>query len=152
MAVSYPQNKRSRLPAMFRALRHRNYRTWFIGQTISLVGTWMQTMAQQVLVYRLTGSAAALGMVNFVALIPLIPLSLWGGSLVDRLPKRRVIIVTQAIMLVQALLLAALTRSGVVQVWQVFALSFVLDGTIYMHNYVLSNGQMPLFASPTLLE
>lgn len=110
----------------FRALRHPNYRAWFIGQTISLVGTWMQTMAQQVLIYRLTGSAAALGMINFVALIPLIPLSLWGGSLVDRVSKRKVIVITQSIMLVQALVLAGLTLSGRVQIWHVFALAFIL--------------------------
>ncbi len=67
----------------FRALRHRNYRLWFVGQSISLIGTWMQAVAQQVLVYRLTGSAAALGMVNFVALIPLVPFSLWGGAVAD---------------------------------------------------------------------
>src|SRR3989304_1557144 len=72
-----------RLPGTFRALRHYNYRLWFAGQTISLIGTWMQTMAQQVLVYRLTGSATALGMVNFIALIPLIPISFISGSLGD---------------------------------------------------------------------
>lgn len=114
------------LPNTFRALRHRNYRAWFIGQTISLIGTWMQTMAQQVLVYRLTGSAAALGMVNFIALIPLIPLSLWGGSISDRVSKRLVILITQSIMMVQAVLLAVLTWTGVVQIWHVFLLAFLL--------------------------
>jgi len=83
-------------------------------------------MAQQVLVYRLTGSAAALGMINFVAVIPLVPLALWGGSLSDRAPKRTVILVTQIVMLVQALALAALTWTGVVQVWHVYALALVL--------------------------
>jgi len=111
---------------MFRALRHRNYRLWFFGQGTSLIGTWMQTMAQQVLVYRLTGSAAALGMINFIAVIPLVPLALWGGSLSDRAPKRTVILITQTIMLVQAFVLAALTWTGVVQVWHVYALAFVL--------------------------
>ena len=79
----------------FRALRHRNYRLWFVGQGVSLVGTWMQTMAQQLFIYRLTGSAAALGMINFIGLIPLLPFALWGGSLVDRFRKRTVIIATQ---------------------------------------------------------
>lgn len=83
-------------------------------------------MAQQVLIYRLTGSAAALGMINFVALIPLIPLSLWGGSLVDRVSKRKVITITQSIMLAQALTLALLTLTGRVQIWHVFALAFIL--------------------------
>lgn len=117
---------RTRLPATFRSLRHRNYRLWFIGQTISLVGTWMQTMAQQVLVYRLTGSAAALGLVNFIGLIPVIPLSLWGGSISDRIPKRTIIISAQAVMMVQAFLIAALTWTDSIQLWHVYLLSFFL--------------------------
>lgn len=114
------------LPPTFRSLRHRNYRLWFFGQGLSLIGTWMQTMAQQVLVYRLTGSAAALGIVTAVGLIPLLPLALWGGSIADRFPKRGIIIVAQTVMMVQALLLAALTWTGAVQVWQVYLLAFVL--------------------------
>jgi MFS family permease len=114
------------LPTTFRALRHRNYRLWFVGQGTSNVGTWMQTMAQQVLVYRLTNSAAALGMVNFIAIVPLVPLALWGGSISDRFPKRTVILITQTIMLAQALILAALTWTGVVQVWHVYVLAFLL--------------------------
>jgi MFS family permease len=121
-----PAVRRSSTPSMFRALRHRNYRLFFIGQSVSLVGTWMQTMAQQVLVYRLTGSAASLGIVNFVGLIPLVPLALWGGSISDRMPKRTIILITQAVMLVQALLLAALTWSGTIEVWHVYLMSFIL--------------------------
>ncbi len=115
-----------RLPATFRAFSHRNYQLWFIGQGISLIGTWMQTMAQQVLVYRLTGSAASLGIISFIGLIPLVPLSLWGGSITDRLPKRTIILATQAVMLVQAFLLAGLTWSGAVQIWHVYLLAFIL--------------------------
>src|SRR5512146_336257 len=110
----------------FRALRHRNYRLWFIGQGISLVGTWMQTMAQQVLVYRLTGSAASLGIISFIGLIPLIPLSLWSGSISDRFSKRTIIMAMQWAMLVQALLLSILTWSGTVQVWHIYVLAFFL--------------------------
>ncbi len=110
----------------FRALRHPNYRLWFVGQGVSLTGTWMQTMAQQVLVYRLTGSAAALGMINFIGLIPLLPLALWGGSLSDRIPKRTVILGTQVGMLLQAAILSALTWTGRVQVWQVYVLAFFM--------------------------
>ncbi len=115
-----------RLPATFRAFQHRNYLLWFFGQGISLIGTWMQTMAQQVLVYRLTNSAASLGIISFIGLIPLIPLSLWGGSITDRFPKRTIILATQAIMLVQAFLLAGLTWSGTVQIWHVYLLAFFL--------------------------
>ena len=97
-----------------------------MGQGVSLIGTWMQTMALQLLVYRLTGSAAALGMINFIGLIPLLPLALWGGSLVDRFPKRTVILVTQTGMLIQALTLSVLTISGTIQVWQVYVMAFFL--------------------------
>ena len=115
-----------RLPTTFRAFQHRNYLLWFVGQGISLIGTWMQTMAQQVLVYRLTGSAASLGIISFIGLIPLIPLSLWGGSITDRFPKRTIILITQGIMLIQAFMMAALTWSGTVQIWHVYLLAFIL--------------------------
>ncbi len=118
--------RQSRLPTTFRALRHRNYRLWFFGQGVSLIGTWMQTMAQQVLVFRLTGSAASLGVVNLMQVIPLVPLSLWGGSLSDRVPKRTVVICTQTAMLLQAFVLAGLTWSGAIQVWHVYVLAFLL--------------------------
>jgi MFS family permease len=114
------------LPATFRAFQHRNYRLWFFGQGVSLIGTWMQTMAQQVLVYRLTGSAASLGIISFIGLVPVIPLSLWGGSITDRFPRRTIMLITQAIMLVQALLLAVLAWSGAVQIWHIYVLAFIL--------------------------
>lgn len=114
------------LSSTFRALRHYNYRLWFIGQTISLIGVWMQNMAQQVLVYRLTGSATALGMVNFIALVPLVPLSLLGGSITDRFPRRNIVLITQILMMLQAFLLAGLVWTGKVQIWHVFALSLIL--------------------------
>src|SRR4030042_732620 len=119
-----------RLPATFRAFSHRNYLLWFVGQGISLIGTWMQTMAQQVLLYRLTGSAASLGLISFIGLIPIIPLSLWGGSITDRFPKRTILVVTQSVMLVQAFLLAGLTWSGTGQIWHVYVLAFVCGAVI----------------------
>lgn len=125
-AAPLPRRPESRMGSALRALSHPNYRLWFFGQGVSLIGTWMQTMAQQVLVYRLTGSATALGIVNFVSVIPLVPLALWGGSLSDRVPRRNVIVVTQSIMLLQAMALAALTWTGVVEVWHVYVMAFVL--------------------------
>ncbi len=83
-------------------------------------------MAQQVLVYRLTGSAAALGIISFIGLLPVIPLSLWGGSITDRFPKRNVILFTNAGMMIQALLLALLSWTGKVQIWHLYMLSFLL--------------------------
>src|SRR5574339_669761 len=101
--------RRSRDASTFRALQHRNYRLWFFGQGLSLIGTWMQSMAQQVLVYRLTNSASALGIVSFMSVLPLVPFALWGGSLSDRVSKRTIILTTQTLMLLQALVLALLT-------------------------------------------
>ena len=114
------------LPPTFRALRHKNYRLFFFGQMVSLVGTWMQTIAQQWLVYRLTGSAAMLGMTSLVAVLPLFPLALWGGSLADRYPKRRIILATQTTMMVLAFIQAALTWTGVIQVWHLIVLATAL--------------------------
>ncbi len=116
----------SRFDTTFRALRHRNFQLWFFGQGISLIGTWMQSMAQQVLVYRLTGSAAALGMVSFIQVVPLLPFALWGGTLADKTSKRGVILVTQTIMMLQAGLLAALTWTNAIQIWQVYLMAFLL--------------------------
>src|SRR5574338_323433 len=116
----------SRVATAFRPLRHRNYQLWFFGQGLSLVGTWMQSMAQQVLVYRLTGSASALGIVSFMTVLPLVPFALWGGSLSDRMPKRRLLLITQTLMLVQAVILAALTWSGGIRIWQIYAMALVL--------------------------
>jgi MFS family permease len=83
-------------------------------------------MAQQVLVYRMTGSAVALGIVSFMVVLPLVPFALWGGSLSDRVPKRTIIVVTQTLMMLQAILLGFLTWSGTVQIWQVYGMAFLL--------------------------
>jgi MFS family permease len=117
---------KSQRSTAFRALRHRNYKLWFFGQGLSLIGTWMQSMAQQVLVYRLTGSASALGIVSFMTVLPLVPLALWGGSLSDRVSKRNLLLVTQTLMLLQAVLLAILTWTGIVEIWHVYCMAFLL--------------------------
>lgn len=114
------------LPTTFRALRHRNYRLWFFGQGLSLIGSWMQMMAQQVLIYRLTGSAAALGAISAIGLLPVVPLSLWGGSIADRIPKRTVIAGAQIVMMAQAFVLAGLTWTGAVRIWHVYVLAVLL--------------------------
>jgi MFS family permease len=116
----------SRRASTFRALRYRNYRLFFFGQMISLIGTWMQVIAQQWLVYRLTGSALMLGTISLLSALPLLPLSLWGGSLADRFPRRTIIVMTQTAMMIQAFVLAALTWTGAVAVWQVMVLAMVL--------------------------
>ncbi|MEW5800293.1 MAG: MFS transporter, partial [Bacteroidota bacterium] len=109
----------------FKSLQHRNYRLFFSGQLFSLAGTWMQSMAQAWLVYQLTHSSVWLGTIGFLNSIPILFLSMFGGSLADRMSKRKLIIVTQMISLLQALLLAilVLTESITVEVVAVLALA-----------------------------
>lgn len=113
----------SRLPFVLRGLRHRNYRLFFGGQFISLIGTWMQAVAQSWLVYRLTGSAVLLGFVGFAGQIPVFLLAPVGGSAADRYNRHRILLATQTTAMLLAFILAALTLTGRVQVWHVFALA-----------------------------
>lgn len=113
-------------PHSLRALAHRPYRRYFIGQLISLHGTWMQSVAQSWLVYRLTGSSLMLGLVSFVSLAPVLFFGLWGGVLADRLPRRGLFIAAQVLALLQALTLAGLTWSGAVSVAWVLGLAALL--------------------------
>jgi len=106
-----------------RAFRHRNYQLFFAGQLISLTGTWMQSVAESWLVFRLTGSAALLGVTSFVTLVPVFLFATIGGIVADRVDRRRILITTQSISMILPLILAALTLSGHVRVWQVFVLA-----------------------------
>jgi MFS family permease len=108
----------------FRALRHRNFRLYWSGQLVSLIGTWMQSVAQGWLMHRLTSSAFMLGLLAFTQLLPVLLLSIWAGVLVDRIDKRRLLLVTQSAFLVQAVMLATLTSTGHVQAWMVLTLAF----------------------------
>ncbi len=111
------------------ALRSRNYRLFFAGQGVSLIGSWMTQIATVWLVYHLTNSAFMLGVVGFTSQIPNLLLAPFGGVLVDRFPGRRVLIGTQVLAMVQSLTLAALALSGVIQLWQILVLS-VIQGLI----------------------
>src|SRR3954466_2192517 len=97
---------------IWRALRHRNYRLFFVGQGISLVGTWMQQIAEVWLAYRLTHSAFYLGLVGFASQLPIFLIAPVAGVWIDRLNRRKLLIVTQVLEMTQALVLAALTLSG----------------------------------------
>ncbi|HEX8091652.1 MAG TPA: MFS transporter [Blastocatellia bacterium] len=119
-------NNRNRLPAAMRALKHRNFQLFFGGQLISLVGTWMQSVAQSWLVYRLTGSSVLLGLVGFSSQIPVFLLAPIGGIVADRKNRHRIIIITQTIAMVLAFGLAALTLSGLIKVWHIFAFAAML--------------------------
>jgi len=116
----------SRFRATVRALRHRNFRLFFFGQIISLVGTWMQTVALSWLVYRLTGSSALLGSVNFASQIPVFLLSPAGGLVADRHSRHRVVIATQSASMLLAFALAGLTLFNIMKVWEIFVLSALL--------------------------
>ncbi len=109
-----------------RALRHRNFQLFFAGQLISLIGTWMQSVAQSWLVYRLTGSAALLGLVSFSGQIPIFVLSAIGGYAADRANRHRVVIATQTASMILALVLAGLTLTNRVQIWEVFVMAALL--------------------------
>lgn len=106
------------LGLILRALYHRNYRLFFSGQSISLIGTWMQRIAVRWLVYRLTNSAFLLGVVGFAGQIPIFFLTPLAGVLADRLNRRRIRVVTQTLAMIQALILAVLVLTGTVAVWQ----------------------------------
>jgi MFS family permease len=108
---------------MFRALRHRNYRLFFSGQIISLVGTWMQSIAQLWLVYRLTGSSLLLGLVGFAGQIPVFLFASLGGVFADRHSRRRIVIATQTASMLLALILSALTLLKHIQVWEIMLLA-----------------------------
>lgn len=110
----------------FRALRHRNYRFFIGGQIISLSGTWMQTVAQSWLVYRLTHSELLLGTAWFCSQIAVFALGPLGGLAADRFSRHKLVVLTQTFMMLQAFALAALTLSGRVKVWHVLTLSVVL--------------------------
>jgi MFS family permease len=117
---------RRRLSVALRAFKHRNYRLFFGGQLISLTGTWMQSVAQAWLVYRLTGSAVVLGLVAFSAQIPVFLLAPLGGLAADRYRRQHVVIATQTAAMLLAFVLAGLTLSGLVRVWHVFVLASLL--------------------------
>lgn len=110
----------------FASLGQRNYRLWFMGQSASMVGTWMQMTAQGFLVYQLTRSPAYLGYVGFANGIPLWLFTLYGGVISDRISRRKLLLITQTAMMVLAFILAALTFLNWVQPWHIIVLSFGL--------------------------
>jgi len=112
-----------------RALRHRNFRLFFFGQSVSLVGTWMTKLATSWLVYRLTGSTFLLGVISFAGQIPTFLLAPLAGVWVDRWERRRALLVTQALAAAQSLMLAGLTLTGHITIWEVVVLS-VFQGLI----------------------
>ena len=128
--VSSPPSSNQRgsinLATTLRALRHRNFQLFFSGQLVSLIGTWMQSVAQAWLVYRMTGSSLKLGAVGFASQIPVFLVAPFGGIAADRSHRQRLVIATQTASMILAGILAWLTLTGRVQVWHVFVLAALL--------------------------
>jgi MFS family permease len=121
--LDLPAEKKSRSARVWRALRHRNFRLFFTGQSISLIGTWMTRIATSWLVYKLTSSALLLGVVGFAGQIPTFLVAPFAGVWVDRLDRRRVLVITQILAMVQSLALAVLTLSGRITIHEIIGLS-----------------------------
>ncbi len=115
-----------RADIIFRSLRHRNYRLFFSGQSISLIGTWMQRIALPWVVYRMTGSEVLLGVVGFAGTIPSFLLAPFAGVLIDRWSRYRVLLFTQVISMIQAGVLAWLSLTGGLDIWHIIVLSVIL--------------------------
>ena len=111
------------LPAGLRALRHRDFRLFWCGQLVSLVGTWMQSVGQSWLVLELTGSPFRLGLIGALQFGPILLFSFLAGAISDRVRKRRMLLATQAALMLQAFTLAARVWSGHVQFWHVATLA-----------------------------
>ena len=124
--VSDKKNNSGRFKIVFRSLQHRNYRLFFSGQSVSLIGTWMQRIAMPWMVYHMTGSALLLGVVSFTGQIPTLILGPVAGVLTDRWSRYRVLLVTQIVSMVQAAVLAWLSLAGVIQIWEIILLSAIL--------------------------
>jgi MFS family permease len=129
MATHTVNRVSSTITRTFSSLTVRNYRLWVVGQGISLSGTWMQTVAQGLLVLHLTGSGTALGLVTALQTIPVLLFGPWGGVVADRFPKRRILYVTQAVSSVLALLLGTLVATGAIRIEMVYLVALCL-GTV----------------------
>ncbi|HLP71997.1 MAG TPA: MFS transporter, partial [Bacteroidales bacterium] len=123
--LKYPDTS-LRLDTIFRSLKYRNYRLFFSGQSISLIGTWMQRIAMPWLVYHMTGSELLLGVVSFAGQIPTFLLSPLAGVVTDRQNKYKVLLVTQIASLVQASVLAFLALTGTIELWHIVVLSVIM--------------------------
>jgi MFS family permease len=112
------------------ALHSRNFRLFWTGQIVSLMGTFLQTVAENWLIYQLTGSTLLLGAIGFISLLPVVPISFLGGVLVDRVPRRKLIAITQIGLMAQAAVFGLLAISGHIRVWHIILLDFVM-GALY---------------------
>lgn len=121
---------RGEVKQTFRSLRHRNFRVYFFGMMVSLCGTWMQSLALSWLVYKMTNSPMWLGIVEFANLSPVLFFALTGGWVADRVERRTVLVVCQIVLMIQATILAYLTLTNQIQVWQIIVLALVAGTTV----------------------
>ncbi|WP_405536639.1 MFS transporter [Streptomyces sp. NBC_00075] len=142
---------RTRKSEMFSSLKVRNYRLFFLGQVVSNTGTWMQRIAQDWLVLSLTGSSTAVGITTALQFLPMLLFGLYGGVLVDRLPKRPTLLVTQTLMALTGLALAVLTLSGDVEVWHVYLAAFAVGLATVVDNPARQSF-VPDMVGPELLQ
>jgi MFS family permease len=133
-ATAEPGGQTRTFAAAFRSLRSYNYRLFFFGQMISVTGTWMQTIAQAWLVLDITRSPLALGTVTMLQFLPVSLLVLFGGVLADKMPKRRLLVLTQTAAMAQAFALAFLTWSDLIALWQIYVLAAMLGLTTAIDN------------------
>src|ERR1700757_1201567 len=127
--ATHRKNRETPIPELstrFRALKHRNFQLFIMGQLMSLVGTWMQTTAQQWLVYKLTGSVALLGVFGFASQVPMLLLAWMGGYVGDRYNRHRGVIVTQSLSMILAFVLAALTLTHLIREWHLIVIAFLV--------------------------
>jgi MFS family permease len=125
-AAATPDLAPGRFNESLRAFQHRNYRLFYMGQSISLIGTWMQTIAQAWLVLQLTDSEAALGVVTMLQFLPIMLFVLFAGVIADRVHKRNFLLLTQSVALAQAAILAVLVFTDTVELWHVYVLALML--------------------------
>ena len=117
---------RQEIARRYPALASRDFTIFWVGQFVSLIGTWMQSTTQPYLAYRLSGKPFDLGLIGFSSALPTLILALPGGVLVERLDKRKTVITMQVVMMVQAFIMAFLALTGVIQIWHIAALAFLL--------------------------
>lgn len=130
-----PNNRSGRPPAgglaaLAPALQSRDFRLFWLGQIVSTMGTSLQVVAEGYLIYQITNSTFWLGMVNFIGLLPVVPIALLGGVLIDRLPRRRLILATQAGLMLQALIFGLLVISGRIELWHIILLYFLFGSLL----------------------
>jgi MFS family permease len=137
-----------KLPDSLSVLRHRDFRIYWFGQAISLIGTWMQQMAQGWVVATLSPDATMLGLLSIVGSLPLVFLSFKAGQLADRVEKRRILMVTQVLLMCLAFVFAGLHYAGHLQLWHIFVMSFVL-GVVSAFDFPASQSMSPELVEPS---